>query len=334
MALCRYLITTLLLSLTLFGAKQDFRACQLKYQVSSLQLDTTKAFAVDNEYVLFYSEKKPPFKIIKRDPFLGLNLVHSDKAFKHIFKFYNNAPKHVASVLPSEVVEGRFTQEQVGLNQLAHFSTKSKKNALISGTCCGLLGISTGKGVIEKEYIRHFLASKKIVYSDIGIRVADEKGVRVVEVNPFFANSPFLLDDVILFMDGKKVQSAAQVSRDILFSKPGSVHYFKVQRASKEQKLKAKFVKRLSGGLVPDSFFDLFGLELDEFLVVKQDVPKYALKKGDKLLYVMDKPVKSLADIRHVLSIEKSSAHQVVKLLLRREGFDFFVHFDKPNNSQ
>jgi len=321
-------------ALTLFALPQDFKSCQLKYQVSSVKINNTQAFAINDEYVLFYSEKEPTLKIIKRDPFLGLNLMKADRNFKHSFKFYNNKPQQLASVLPNEAVEGKFIQEQIGLNQLASFSFKAKKNALISGTCCGLVGLSTGKGIIEKEYIRHFLESKEVVYGDIGMRVEDKKGVRVAEVNPFFADSPFLLDDVILYMDANKVKSAAQVSRDILFSKPGSLHHFIVLRDAKEKKVKATFNKRLSGGLVPDSFFDFFGVELDEFLVVKKDAPKFELKKDDKLLFVMGKPVKTLADIRHVLSLEKSSKEKVIILLFRRKGFDFFIHFDKPSNSK
>jgi len=48
----------------------------------------------------------------------------------------------------------------------------------------------------------------------------------------------------------------------------------------------------------------------------------------------MGKPVKTLADIRHVLSLEKSSKEKVIILLFRRKGFDFFIHFDKPSNSK
>lgn len=334
MAISRFLALTLFFTFTLFALPQDFKSCQLKYQVSSVKINSTQAFAINDEYVLFYSEKEPTVKIIKRDPFLGLNLMKADRNFKHIFKFYNNKPKQLASVLPNEAVEGRFIQEQIGLNELAKFSSKAKKNSLISGTCCGLVGLSTGKGIIEKEYIRHFLESKEIIYSDIGIRVADEKGVRVVEINPFFADSPFLLDDVILYMDAKKTKNAAKVSQDILFSKPGSLHYFIVLRDGKEQKIEAVFKKRLSGGLVADSFFDFFGVELDEFLLVKKDAPKYELKKGDKLLFVMGKPVKTLSNIRHVLSLEKSTKEKMVILLFRRNGFDFFIHFDKPINSK
>ena len=333
MAISRFFITTFFFTFALFASPQDFKSCQLKYQVSSVPLDKTQGFAVDDKYVLFYSKKAPSFNVLKRDPFLGLNLIQADKNFKHIFKFYKNNPKQLASVSPNAVAEGKLVQEQIGLNQLAKFSSQAKINALISGTCCGLVGLSTGEGVITKEYIQHFLESKEIVYSDIGIRLADKKGVRVIEVNPFFEGSPFLLDDVIVYMDGNKVKSAAKVSRDILFSRPESTHHFLVLRDGKKRRLQVTFKKRLSGGLLADSFFDLFGLELNEKLIVKKDAPIYEIKKNDQLLFVMGKEVSSLSDIRQILSHEKMTQTKLVTLLFKREGFDFFIHFDKPINS-
>ncbi len=319
-----------LLPLTLFSAVQDFKSCQLKYQVSSVKIGNTQAFSINNQYVLFYSQDEPSEKIIKRDPFLGLNLMKSDKSFKHLFKFYNNYPKHLAAVSPTGSIEGRFLTHQIGLNQLGKFSKPTPNNSLISGTCCGIVGLSTDRGIIEKEYIRHFLESDKISYSDMGIRLADAKGVRVVEVNPFFVDSPFLLDDVILYMDKTEAKSAAQISRKILFAVPQSKHSFVVLRGKKELTVRVTLKKRLSGGLIPDSFFDLFGLQLDEKLVVKEDNPQYEIKKEDRLLYVMGKEVKTLADIRGILSQEKTSENKMIVLLFKRNGFDFFIHFAKP----
>lgn len=327
---CRHFLLLLLFPLTLFSASSDFKSCQLKYQASSLKIGNTQGFAVDTEYALYYSSAEPSTAIIKRDPFLGLNLVKSPRPFKHIFKFYNNDPKAFAAILPSKVSEGKIISEQIGLNQLGRFSAAIDENALIGGTCCGIMGISTPYGVIDKAYIRHFLESEKVVYSDVGIRVADKDGVRVTEVNPFFEASPFLLDDLILSMDGKKAVNAAQISREILFSIPGSDHHFLISRDSKKIKLSTHLKERLSGGLVPDSFFDLFGLYLDENLIVKEDNAKYEIKKDDRLLFVMGKEVKTLSEIRKVLSLEKSSHSKMVILLFRRSGFDFFIHFSKP----
>ncbi|HIC43798.1 MAG TPA: hypothetical protein EYO73_05780 [Sulfurimonas sp.] len=342
MAPSRFLTLTLLLTLSLFSSTQDFtkettsdfESCKLKYQVSSINVDDTQGFAVSSQYILFYSKETPKTKIIKRDPFLGLNLKQTDKKFKHLFKFYFNSPKHLASVSPEKIKEGKFLSKQIGLNSLAKFSSISKKNAMISGTCCGILGLSTGNGIIDKAYLQHFLKSREIIYSDTGIRVADKKGVRVIEVNPFFEGSPFLLDDVILYMDKTKSISASQLSRDILFSKPNTWHEFFIYRDGKKVKVKARFKKRMGGGLVSDSFFGFFGLELDEKLFVLEDNPKYKVKKGDKLLFVMGKPVKTLREIRQVLSLEKNSKNLLVILLFKREGFDFFIHFDKPSNSK
>ncbi len=323
-------ILSLLVPLALFSAPVDFKSCQLKYQVSSFKIGTTQAFAVDNEYVLFYSEEEPACNVIKRDPFLGLNLVRSPKPFKHVFKFYNKSPKALAAVLPDEITEGKILTRQIGLNRLAQFSEPLKENAIITGSCCGIVGLATPKGIIEKAYIRHFLESETVRYSDIGIRLCDKEGVRVAEVNPFFENSPFLPDDIIIEMNGEKALTAAQVSREILFSTPGTLLRFVIEREKKKMRLEASMQECLSGGLVPDSFFNLFGLELGEGLEVKEDNPKYEIKKGDRLLQVMGTNVSTLEDVRRRLSQEKMSTNKTIVLLFKRSGFDFFIHFPKP----
>lgn len=319
----------LLLPFALFSASTDYRGCQLKYQVSSINLADTQAFSIDKEYALFYSKERPKQTIIKRDPFLGLNLIKSSKPFRHQFKFYKQRPKKIASVLPQKVTEGKILSEQIGLNKLAHFSKNIQKNSLICGTCCGIVGLSTPNGIIEKEYIKHFLQSKQTIYSDIGIRLANKKGARVVEVNPFFKDLQFIKGDVILFMDGKKVYSAGKLSRDILFSKVGKIHEFVVLRDGKKIKLKAKARKRISGGLIPEGFLDYFGIELYKNLFVKKDVAKYAIKKGDRLIYVMGKKVKTLKDIRQILSSKNNSKNHSITLLIKREDFDFFIHIPR-----
>ncbi len=328
----RHLLLTILLIVSAHSESNihSFKACQLKYQVSSVTIDGSQALAVGKNYLLYYSKTPPKEGLLKRDPFLGLNLVRSSKSFKHVFKFYNNKPKHLAAVLPETVVKGSIVSPQIGLNQLAGFSHPVKPNAMVSGTCCGIVALSTGEGLIDKEYIQHFLESKEVVYADIGIRVKDDRGVRVIEVNPFFEDSPFLLDDVILSMDDHPAINAADISKRILFSKVGSEHSFVVLRDQKKQELNTTFRQRLSGGLVPESFFDLFGLALNEQLVAIEDDAKLEIKKGDKLLYVMGKKVDTLKDIRRVLSEEKGSDKKSIVLLFQRQGFDFFIHFPKP----
>ena len=324
----------LLLPLTLFCAPQEFKSCQLKYQVSSIKTGASQAFAVDREHVLFYSEKEPSGELVKRDPFLGLSLVKSPRPFKHVFALLKTDPKKIAAVLPESIIEGKMLSEQIGLDRLAQFSKPLPQNAIITGSCCGIMGISTPKGVIEKVYIRRFLENKEVVYGDIGIRLADSDGVRLVEVNPFVENSPFFLDDIIIEMNGKKAHSAAQISREILFSAPGSRQNFVIHREKKELKLEALVRKKTGGGLKPDSFFNPLGLKFDESLIAIADSPQHEIKEGDRLLRVMDQDVTRLADVRRILSQEKTSQNTKIILLVRRSGFDFFIPIPKPQNSK
>ena len=104
-----------LLPLLLFSAPLDFKSCQLKYQVSSIDLGYTQAVAVDDEYAVYYSKEKPSQVVVKRDPFLGLNLIKSPQRFRHIFKFYNNKPEELAGVF-----EARNGARQGDQNKLRH----------------------------------------------------------------------------------------------------------------------------------------------------------------------------------------------------------------------
>lgn len=339
MALGRLIFSLLFSSfflLTLHAQTQPFKGCQLKYHVSTVEIEGQRAFAISEHEVLYYSKQAPRTGLIKRDPFLGLNLVKSSKSFKHAYKFYHTSPKKLAALTMAETLPGEVTKEQVGLNTLAGFSQDIPSNALITGRCCGIVGISTEKGIIQKPYIEHFLNSTPVVYADFGIRVEDKKGkgVWVKEVNPFYENNPFLLHDQILKMDEQAVSSAAQLSRDMLFAKPGSEHRFLILRDNTKMLLSTSSHQGSSGGLVPESFFDLFGLELDEHLVVQKDNPGYEIKKNDRLLHVMGIEVKTLQDVRGVLSTLMQSKEPMVVLLFRRQGFEFFIHFDKPSNSK
>jgi hypothetical protein len=327
-------LAVLLLPLALFSSAQEFKSCQLKYQVSSIKMGGSQAFAIDREHVLFYSEEEPVGELVKRDPFLGLSLIKSPRPFRHVFTLPRTSPEKTAAVLPESIIEGKMLSEQIGLGRLAQFSKPLPQNAIITGKCCGMIGISTPKGVIEKVYIRRFLENKEVAYGDIGIRLADSNGVRLVEVNPFVENSPFFLDDIIIEMNGRKAHSAAQISREILFSAPGSRHNFVIHREKKKLKVEALVQKKAGGGLKPDSFFNLLGLKFDERLIAIADSPQYEIKEGDRLLRVMDQDVTRLADVRRILSQEKRSQTAKIILLIRRSGFDFFISIPKPQNSK
>ena len=330
MALRRVLFLTFLLPLTLFSSTKDFKACQLKYQVSSVKIGQTQAFAISDKYALFYSKDEPSVRVVKRDHFLGLNLVKTPKRFRHSFKFHSNLSAKHAGISPYRITEGKLTSSQVGINNWAKFSRPLKTNTLITDDACGIVGISTPEGVIEKEYIKYFLKSKEIRYGDLGVRLIDKKGVCVDTRNPFFEKMSFMAGDIIVYMDGKKAKDASAISRKILLSKPKSMHNFVVLRDKKKIKIKAEIQKRLGGGLIVDNFLEVFGFVFDEKLVVKKYNAKYGVKEGDRLKRVMGKDVKTSADVGHVLSHEKTDKDNVRALLFQRNGFDFYIRLLKP----
>ena len=274
---------------------------------------------------LLYSNKKPSGKILKHDPYLSLYLVEDKKGFAYPFEINNRLRLGVAAVDNKRAIEGKILKRQVGLNELATFSEALFVPSVLLTSCCSLEGIVTPKGIIEKEYIQHFLKVKKVEYSDIGVRVYDKhKLVFIKAINPFIKENPFKIGDCIISFDGKKVRDAADLMQWILFSKRGSLHKVKVKRDGKVLLFSVKSQNRFGGGKLSDTFLEFLGISFDKHLKVVKIAPKarkYQLKIGDKLLQINKQNIKNEQQISKIISQKKDGAY----LLFERYNFQFFV---------
>jgi len=219
-------------------------------------------------------------------------------------------------------------QRQLGLNSFAKLRQPLIVPSLLTTACCSLSGVVSSRGVIEKEYLAHFMASKeqRVVYGDIGIRLQQHKKSAVVSAkDPFFEKNPLQKGDRIVAFDGKKVYSAAALMRSILFSKIGSKHTLLYEREGKKKKTTIIVQKRYGGGYVSDTFLEKKGLYFDAKLhltKISGAFSNYGLKVGDRLIQVNKKAVKSQKELRNY--IEKH--HNIASLLFERNGFEFFVN--------
>ena len=274
---------------------------------------------------LIYSKTKPHGKILKYDPYLSLYLVEDKHGFAYPFDTNLRVPLGIAGVDRDFVLEGRFKTNQIGLNHLATFSSPLQTPSLILTSCCSLEGIVTPRGIIQKEYINHFLRTKKVSYSDFGIRVAQLRRTIVVKaVNPFFQNNKFKKGDFIISLDGKKIKSASLFMRKVLFSKIGSKHKVIVKRGTKKITLLVIAKKRLGGGELSDTFLEFLGISFDKHLKIIDIAPKakkYNLKLGDVLMQINRQDVKDSQQIYDAISKSKDSTY----LLFQRDNFQFFV---------
>ncbi len=314
------------LLLNLYACKGGFDSCRLKTIHSDSILKQTVQIPVLKNKRLIYSKNTPNAKILKYDQFLSLYLIEDKQKFKHPFRINNKLSLGTAGIDSRVIIEGKILKHQIGLNSLATYSEPLLAPSLLLNSCCALEGIVTSKGIIEKEYIERFLNIKEVSYSDIGIRVKDEKNLVLVNAsNPFMKNNPFMIDDCILEFDGKKVKNSAEFMRWVLFSKIGSKHKVKIKRATKLLTVNVLSEKRDGGGHISDTFLEFLGLSFDKTLHVTKiakKAQKYQLVLGDKLMQINGEKIKTEQDILEKLANTKEASH----LLFQRRNFQFFIH--------
>jgi hypothetical protein len=314
--------------MSLLACKGGYRSCKLKIQDSSSIIKNTLQIPVLKNKLLIFSRDTPNKKIIKYDPFLSLYLVEDEKYFKYPFRINYKLSLGTASVDNNSATEGRIEKRQTGLNNFASFSESVNTPSLLLNSCCALEGIVTPQGIIEKEYIEHFLETKEVLYGEIGIRVEDKEKLALIKyINPFIKNNPFKVDDIIISLDCKKIKYSDVFMRKILFSKIGSMHTIVIKRLNKLHTFKVQTIKRLGGGYLSDTFLELKGLYFDEnlrLIKILKNFNSYGLHIGDKLLMVNKKYVHNQTELRKNISAFNDKA----LLLFERNGFDFFINID------
>ena len=322
----RLFIILNILILNLLACKGGYASCKQKIIDSNAVLSKTLQIPIEKHKRLIFSATTPNnCKILKSDPYLGLYLVEDKKGFRYPFRLNMRYPSGLAVINRAFAQEGKIVKNQIGLNNFAQFNGAVFAPALLLNSCCSLEGIVTPRGIIQKAYIDRFLKVKKVTYSDIGIRVKNDKGVVVTARDPFMKNNPFQVGDCILYMDGRKVRRASRLMRDILFSKIGSKHKVKIKRGTKVLTITVHSQNRQSGGYKSDTFLEQYGLHFDKDLRVikiEKKAQKYKLLVGDRLLQVNGVKVTNQQEVLDNISNFKDYA----SLLFERRNFQFFVN--------
>lgn len=318
------------LFLNLYACKGGYASCVAKVNDSHAIQKNALFIPISKNRRLVYRQSKPHAKILKHDPFLSLYLIEDKHPFAYPFDINMRLQLGSAMVTKRSAREGRFVYNQIGLNTLAQYSEPLLYPALLSSSCCSLEGIVTQGGIIQKEYLKHFVTSKNSEYGDIGIRVKNEKAFVIVTASdPFMKNNRFQTGDCILAYDGKKIKAASVLMRRILFAKVGSKHTVKIKRGKKISILHVTTHKRFGGGALSDTFLEQKGLFFDKQLHLKNVGPafaKYGLNIGDKLIQVNGVELTNQKALRKYLEKERDYS----SLLFERNGFQFFVNIRKP----
>ena len=321
----RLFLLVQLFLVNIYACQGGYASCIAKIKDSSTIQKNSLYIPVQNHKLLVYSPCKPNAKILKYDPFLSLYLIEDTKRFPYPFTINMKLQLGSAVVNASVAQEGKILKNQIGLNTLGVYSEKLTTPALITSSCCSLEGIVTPKGVIQKEYIKRFLSSKPVAYSDIGVRVKNEKGYVIVTAsNPYLANNPLKKGDCIVALDGRDVHAASIFMRKILFSKIGSKHRLKIKRAKKVMSFTLRTSQRYGGGAMSDTFLEQKGIYFDKTLRIVR-LPKflktYGLLLGDQLLQVNGVPVKNQEELLEYIE----NFQDFSLLLFERRNFQFFV---------
>ena len=322
----RLFFFTTLFVFNLYACKGGYLSCVQKLKDAHAIENNYLSLPLEKGFSLLFTRKKPNGKILKFDPFLSLYLVKENHPFRYPFDFSNLSKKESAVVTKQTFQEGRFLQHQIGLDSFGRYSKQLSLPAVITDSYCSLEGLVTQKGVIEKEYLKHFLHSKESQYGDIGVRVEEQnKRVVVSAKDPFFKGNPFQKGDIIVAFDGKKVFKSALFMQKVLFAKVATTHTIKIQRAKKLLTYRVSVAKRFGGGFVSDTFLESKGLYFDENLLltgVNSHLKEYGLHCGDRLIQINGVLVKRQKEVRE--SFQK--LQKPLSLLFERNGFEFFVN--------
>ena len=322
--LFRLFIPLSLSFLTLLACQGGYDSCKQKLIDSHSIHKKYISIPVLKNKRLIYSLTKPKGKILKYDPFLSLYLVNDKEKFKYPFVMNEHLSLGSAMVNYKDSSEIKIIKKQIGLNNLAKVKEKILYPAIVTNSCCVLLGLVTPKGIIEKRYIKRFLSNHNVNYSDIGIRVEDSKlGIKIIAVNPFKRNG-FKVGDIIILHNDKKIKDSSTLMRNILFSEIGSKHHIKILRGSKYHTINSISTKRYGGGAISDTFLEEKGYYIDrnlKFLKIKKG-SNNSLRVGDKILRVNNITIKNRDDLLKNIDSFKDK----VTLLISRDGFQFFVN--------
>ncbi len=314
--------------LSLLACNGGYKACKAKTSSLHVLQNQNIVIPLKNHQKLIYSTSLPNAKVIKHDPFLNLYLVENKNYVRYPFRINNSISKGRASVNDKRVIKGKLRTNQIGLNTLATYTKVVSAPSLLLGSCCNLEGLVTPNGIIQKEYLDHFINSKNKYYSDIGVRVIDEgKLIIIKRVNPFDKNMKFKKDDCITHLNGKRVKNASSFMMAILFSKLGTKFDIKIIRDGKKLSITTKTTQRFGGGFVSDTFLEQNGLYFSDNLTIiriGKKYEKYGLDIGDRLIQVNGKKVSSISDIRETIDDFKHFA----SLLFTRKHFQFFVNIN------
>ncbi|ANV97351.1 hypothetical protein BBW65_00285 [Helicobacter enhydrae] len=329
----------------------DFAICQKYYKDASIPVGDSRAILVEHKkekvFLAFFRQKPKNANIIKADPFIGLYLIKGDKKSKQSYMLMPITQKafelNMAMIGPNGVKRGIILEAQKGFLEYGRFTAPVQTNGIISNICYQIYGIGIeGNRFVDSRYIDRFLGQDTPYYGDIGVRLYHDKNdintLRVEFVNPFFSNVPFLRNDIILSINDQAFTNIYDFEWFVANLKQYSKIKVKIKRDNEILTFPIEVGRRYGGFLLPDTFFESIGIQLDAQLkVTSLNQEFYALQQGllegDVLLWInqhkiLTENTKTLQQVQERIRFLLTQAVQTGKLdiLISRNGFQFTLN--------
>lgn len=321
----------------------NYASCQAYYKQATTTIDSIKAYSIlygnKPHLIAFSTTPLHSSKIIKKDPFLGLYLLdgRTPKSYrlKPLDSFSHTLA--LAAVNANTSTPGKVINFERGVFDLGRFSATLPKNSVVSTICYQIYGFSAyGQYFVPKILIDRFLSKRGGEYGDIGVRVREDtkntkKGVVVEQVDLFFPNNVFLPDDVILAINGKNTNNLADFEWGVADLIPGKMATIKILRKGRQLELESRVDKRYGGGLLSDTFFERYGVVIDNNLVIRSITKPLPfelsqLSVGDKFIWIDKTPIRVGDGFWHFRQLfSQAGMRGKVELLLLHEGVEIFV---------
>lgn len=336
------------LAFTPLAAALDFGACQSYYKQATANIDSVRVYSIlydDTHHLIAFSQKPlRSQRIIKSDPFLGLYLFSGKLPKSYRLKPLDSFAHTLglAAVSATHALQGKVLNFEKGVFDLGKFSTTLPKDSVISTICYQSYGISAyGQYFVPKLLIDRFLSPRGGRYGDIGVRVIPNtqshanpkypKGVIIEQLDIFFPKTFLRLQDTILSINGKAIESMADFEWIVADLTPESNARVEVLRGNRVLSGELRVGKRYGGGLLQDTFFERYGVVIDRDLTIRampKPLPKNLrqLSVGDRILWIDKTPVKKDANFWHFRQLfSQAFARGKVELLVLHEGVEIFI---------
>lgn len=338
----RILVLLFLALGALFALENRFASCEAKNQLAFVKNGSFVGIAVSTDQLIVpfgmldRTLLPKEWELVRSDLLTGLALVKASHSATPVdFRTSKRMDEHdrFAVILPDESSSHAVAKRQNGLCAL-ELDKPVISGAVLCAPCYAVMGIGVLGRVVESDFVLHFLHSdqKEFFWGDLGFRLFENSN-KIEFVDFSHANNQFKPADQVLSINDQNFTNTQELEQAILLLAPESTAKLTLIRDGKKITVETKVARRLGGGILADTFLESLGWRFDTSLYVNSIeknsfVGSKNVKISDKLIEINGVSVKSSRDIK----TELAKPAEKVKLLLERDGFQFFVVIDKDKN--